>query len=359
MYKLGTVRPASDILGRHVIRLDDTPGCRNALATRLITAGCSAKTTGSMWLAKGDFSLKDLSPPEALVASSAQVQSAIDIRFVVEGVWVEKATPLFERLQKAIDGITEHGVKVIEKIEQIDRYIDSSNRERLIPETTDQDELRRRLQGGEFEEIYNETERIPKRDDKAERYKQIAGLCLDIDDKYNAFRAANKYLEWSDNSAPVYRFLGYIYWWFEDIDTAIVQTERALQIAEVLRGGEPQAETMRTIENNLAFYYAEKGINKDRAVFLAEKSIRNLSEGHEHYVHLMDTAGYVFLKFGTTEEEMDIAIDCFRRVLDKAPETRDTLFHLQEALIKKKELRKQREEKAGIEVDKRKPPTLT
>lgn len=339
LVQLGDVRPASDIFGRHVIHLDNNSGCRNTLATRLQTAGCPVTKTGNMWLSKGDFSLEGFTPPDALFASPAHVQS-VDferMRLIVEEVFVEKAAPLFESLQKAIGDITVHGGKVIEKI---DRYLDATDRKDLIPEINKQDDLRRRLQCGESEAVFNEAETISKRDDKAGRYKNIAGLCADIDDRLNAFRAANRYLELSEKNATVYQFVGGIYWLLKDIDSAIVHTERALQIAQALRNGRKQAETVRDIENNLAYYYAEKGINKDKALSLAERSIKDLAEDHKYYVNLTDTAGYVYLVFGTTREEMDIAIKYFRLALDAEPEAQDTLTHLQEALIKKKGLEK-------------------
>jgi tetratricopeptide (TPR) repeat protein len=334
LVQLGKVRPASDILERHIIHLDNDVGCRNALATRLETAGCLVKKIGTSWLKKGNFSLEGLSPPDALFVSPSENWERI--RLIVEEVLVEKAVPLFERLQKAIDDIAVHGVKVIEKIEQLDQ----ANRKALLPESENQEDIRRRLQSGEGESVFDETEKISKRDDKAERYKNIAGLCVKIDDKYYAFRAAHRYLELSGESATAYQFVGYIYWWFKDIETAIVHTERAVQIAQGMRNGVQKAETMRNIENNLAFYYAEKGINKVKALSLAERSLKDLTEDNKYYVHLMDTAGYVYLKFGTTAEEMDIAINYFKLAFEMEPKTQGALNHLQEALIKKKELQK-------------------
>ena len=55
LVQLGDVRPFSDIAGRHVLHLSDTPQSRNELAGRLRTAGCSANTTGNRWLEAGDF----------------------------------------------------------------------------------------------------------------------------------------------------------------------------------------------------------------------------------------------------------------------------------------------------------------
>jgi hypothetical protein len=168
-------------------------------------------------------------PPGAFVTTSAaQVQSTIDeerIQLIMERVFAEKATPFLERLQKDIGDI-----KVHEVIEKMDRYIDKANRELLrlrTPETKQQSELRRGLEQGEYEAVYNETERISNRDDKAERYRSIAGLCVDIDSRHHALKAAHKYLELSGESVTAYRFIGYTYWWFKDTDTAIPDARRA------------------------------------------------------------------------------------------------------------------------------------
>ncbi len=48
--ELGELRPASDLLGRHVIRLNDSPGKRKELAQRLNTAGCAVNLAGDDWL---------------------------------------------------------------------------------------------------------------------------------------------------------------------------------------------------------------------------------------------------------------------------------------------------------------------
>jgi len=48
--ELGELRPVSDLLGRHVIRLNDSPGKLKELAQRLNTAGCAVNLTGDDWL---------------------------------------------------------------------------------------------------------------------------------------------------------------------------------------------------------------------------------------------------------------------------------------------------------------------
>ena len=56
--ELGQVKSFSDIHGRHVVRLDNSSEKRQALATRLATAGCTVKLVGTDWHSEGD-----LTPP--------------------------------------------------------------------------------------------------------------------------------------------------------------------------------------------------------------------------------------------------------------------------------------------------------
>lgn len=63
LVELGPLRPFTDVGGRHTVRLDNSPGKRNDLATRLATAGCDVVTTGESWYRAGDFA-----PPKPLAA---------------------------------------------------------------------------------------------------------------------------------------------------------------------------------------------------------------------------------------------------------------------------------------------------
>jgi predicted nucleotide-binding protein len=54
--ELGRLRPLSDIGGRHVIRMNDTPERRQDLAQRLETAGCAVNRSGTDWYSAGAFS---------------------------------------------------------------------------------------------------------------------------------------------------------------------------------------------------------------------------------------------------------------------------------------------------------------
>lgn len=55
LVEMGDLRPFSDVGGRHVLRLDNSAKKRQALASRLETAGAAVDRTGSDWLTVGDF----------------------------------------------------------------------------------------------------------------------------------------------------------------------------------------------------------------------------------------------------------------------------------------------------------------
>jgi predicted nucleotide-binding protein len=55
LVKVGELRPFSDVLGRHEVRLTNDPRTRSDLAHRLQDAGCEVSLVGSDWLAVGDF----------------------------------------------------------------------------------------------------------------------------------------------------------------------------------------------------------------------------------------------------------------------------------------------------------------
>jgi predicted nucleotide-binding protein len=65
LVQLGETRPFSDVGGRHVLHLSDSPTSRQEFATKLANAGCNVDTSGTDWLAAGDFRLRPAAPASA------------------------------------------------------------------------------------------------------------------------------------------------------------------------------------------------------------------------------------------------------------------------------------------------------
>ncbi|WP_457135492.1 TIR domain-containing protein [Mycobacteroides abscessus] len=57
LVELGQLRPMSDVMGRHVVRMDGSPEMRNNLANRLLNAGCAVDISGGDWYRAGDFTI--------------------------------------------------------------------------------------------------------------------------------------------------------------------------------------------------------------------------------------------------------------------------------------------------------------
>lgn len=69
LVEIGTLRPFSDIAGRHTVRLDNSMSKRQDLAQRLRTAGCVVDLTGTDWHHVGDF---DVPSAPATVAQAEE-----------------------------------------------------------------------------------------------------------------------------------------------------------------------------------------------------------------------------------------------------------------------------------------------
>lgn len=83
LVELGHVRPFSDVVGRHAVRLDGSPKTRNDLAQRLRTAGCSVDLSGTDWLTAGDLTppvkAGDISAPKPGLHQSHQHK--VDLKY--------------------------------------------------------------------------------------------------------------------------------------------------------------------------------------------------------------------------------------------------------------------------------------
>lgn len=90
LVEIGSVRPFSDIAGRHAVRLSNALDSRQALAQRLQTAGCDVVLSGTDWHQVGDFTAPN--PANGLprgrrlpTASSTRAAVDIDLRYVNKG----------------------------------------------------------------------------------------------------------------------------------------------------------------------------------------------------------------------------------------------------------------------------------
>ncbi|MCY3912587.1 MAG: nucleotide-binding protein [Chloroflexi bacterium] len=85
LVELGTLRPFSDIAGRHVIRLDDSPGRRQELAQRLGSAGCPVNLDGTDWYRAGEFeaALEGTESRNAQVLASNRSEGSADAQFLL------------------------------------------------------------------------------------------------------------------------------------------------------------------------------------------------------------------------------------------------------------------------------------
>jgi len=55
--QVGDVKPFSDLIGRHITRLDNSPEKRSEFVTKLRNAGCDVDDSGTDWFSAGDFAL--------------------------------------------------------------------------------------------------------------------------------------------------------------------------------------------------------------------------------------------------------------------------------------------------------------
>jgi predicted nucleotide-binding protein len=78
LVELGALRPFSDVLGRHAIRMEDSSQYRHDLADRLQGAGCAVDLNGRDWHTAGKFG-------ECLAAATAPCEAVDSVRIGFEG----------------------------------------------------------------------------------------------------------------------------------------------------------------------------------------------------------------------------------------------------------------------------------
>ena len=82
LVEVGSLRPFSDVAGRHVVRLNNSAQTRKDLADRLQRAGCDVDLSGSDWLRVGDFEIKPVAPPRGTFAYTSVPRPKRSIDFL-------------------------------------------------------------------------------------------------------------------------------------------------------------------------------------------------------------------------------------------------------------------------------------
>jgi predicted nucleotide-binding protein len=81
LVQIGELRPWSDIGGRHITHLNNTPEKRHELVQKLKSAGCEVDDSGKDWLTTGDFT-EGLNPEEAIKKAEPEVSRGVDLEAV-------------------------------------------------------------------------------------------------------------------------------------------------------------------------------------------------------------------------------------------------------------------------------------
>ena len=91
LVQIGDIKSFSDVAGRHVLRLDNSPEKRNDLAQRLKQAGCSVDTRGRDWVSSGDFTCTVQARPDWAKRASLETTKKplpnLDVRMDYLGSW--------------------------------------------------------------------------------------------------------------------------------------------------------------------------------------------------------------------------------------------------------------------------------
>lgn len=103
LVQFGAVRPFSDVAGRHIVRMDNSPQKRHELASKLMTAGCAVDMGGADWQSIGDLTPPNNAAPateETKPTPSAKKRPNLTLKkevylgtlYLLGGIW-SKALP--------------------------------------------------------------------------------------------------------------------------------------------------------------------------------------------------------------------------------------------------------------------------
>lgn len=195
------------------------------------------------------------------------------------------------------------------------------------------------VDSSDYHGLVSHIESMSDKSMQASYYKELAKISMGRQDKSSSISAAHKYKEIEGDTPEGHWVIGYVYGWFGDTDTAIIHTEHVLKLAGALPNGSAKHMMLGKTYNALAYYYAEKGIKKEEAFTYIAKCFDEFIDSKRTAADL-DTRGFVKLKFGNTEDEINSAIADFSQALEIEPDSILVMNHLQEAYKKKKDGKK-------------------
>ncbi|MEW6657850.1 MAG: hypothetical protein AB1424_04240 [Thermodesulfobacteriota bacterium] len=151
--------------------------------------------------------------------------------------------------------------------------------------------------------------------------------------KKKALEASKMAIKLAPNDPGYIILLGYIYYWFSEINFAISITEEALSLAQAINDTE---EIIRA-KNNLAYYYAMTSDKKYEHI--AREYSEQAYDHDKESALFIDTYGFVKWKYAKDIGELKVAADYFGMAVKKDPFDADYYRHLSECLqeIKLKE----------------------
>lgn len=167
--------------------------------------------------------------------------------------------------------------------------------------------------------------------DEPEYYKIASYLYMSMEhvemSQELAISAAKKSVEIDPKNPKWYGLLGFVYWWYGDIENAIELSEKGLELS----GEGETKQYLSAIKGNLAYFYAEANREKEKALRLAEEAFEQ-----EKSASKMDTLGYVKTRFAESEKDLEGIQELFLEAKkEKDANIKQIDKHLQELFEKK------------------------
>jgi tetratricopeptide (TPR) repeat protein len=148
--------------------------------------------------------------------------------------------------------------------------------------------------------------------------------------KLLALDSAEKYGELDPENPKALLYVGYVFWWYNEVERAIEKTKVALELATIQENKKIQVYS----KANLAYYYAnlEKWEEAETALQYAHEAY-----DFEKSPARVDTLGYVIMKFAKTKKDLEEAENKFKEALNMKGVRREYVLQNLSELQKKQE----------------------